>query len=116
MILALVDDLFFSSKISETARQLNRPLRLVKDRAQTLIELEACPEKLIVDLNAKCNPTEVIREVRQLRPALPIVAFGSHVQTELLQAARDAGCEQVVARSYFSSHLPEILGPALPPT
>jgi hypothetical protein len=37
------------------------------------------------------------------------VAFGSHVQTERLQAARDAGCTNVLPRSRFSASLPELL-------
>jgi hypothetical protein len=39
-----------------------------------------------------------------------VVGFGSHVDTELLDAARAAGCSEVVARSRFFGHLGEFLG------
>ncbi|HZD67221.1 MAG TPA: hypothetical protein VE152_14080, partial [Acidimicrobiales bacterium] len=37
------------------------------------------------------------------------VGFGSHVDRELLRAARDAGYDQVLARSAFFSGLPRLL-------
>jgi hypothetical protein len=41
--------------------------------------------------------------------AVPTVGFGSHVDRELLEAARAAGCDQVLARSAFFSRLQQIL-------
>ena len=38
-----------------------------------------------------------------------IVGFGSHVDTELLDAARAAGCSEVLARSRFFAHLRQFL-------
>jgi DNA-binding NarL/FixJ family response regulator len=38
-----------------------------------------------------------------------IVAFGSHVDTDLLAAARDAGVDDVLPRSVFFRRLPEVL-------
>ena len=111
MIVALVDDLFFSSKISETARQLGCALKIVTNRDALLHELQSHPDKLIFDLNCKsCNSVELIREIKQSGTRVPMVAFLSHVQADLAKAAQDAGCDRVVARSCFSTHLPEILG------
>jgi len=39
-----------------------------------------------------------------------VIGFGSHVDTDLLAAARLAGCEEVLARSAFFSRLDELLG------
>jgi CheY-like chemotaxis protein len=39
----------------------------------------------------------------------PVIAFGSHVATARLQAAREAGCTDVMPRSRFSASLPELL-------
>lgn len=36
-----------------------------------------------------------------------VVAFGSHVDTEVLDAARAAGCAEVLPRSRFFTRLPE---------
>lgn len=41
--------------------------------------------------------------------ACPVVGFASHVDRELLAAAKAAGCTQVLPRSAFFSRLPEIL-------
>ncbi|MBI2821815.1 MAG: response regulator [Acidobacteria bacterium] len=111
MILALVDDLFFSSRIAATAKQAGRAIRIVSGREALLQELESDPEKLIVDLNCRgCDPVALIVEIRQRGRTFPVVGFVSHVQADLAQAAQQAGCDRVVARSYFSSHLAEILG------
>jgi hypothetical protein len=41
---------------------------------------------------------------------IPTVGYVSHVQTELIEAARRAGVGEVLARSAFNERLPEILG------
>jgi hypothetical protein len=38
-----------------------------------------------------------------------VLAFGSHVMTDLLQAARDRGADFVMSRGAFTSNLPDIL-------
>ncbi len=38
------------------------------------------------------------------------VGFGSHVDEELLAAARAAGCDEVLPRSRFFARLPDLLG------
>ena len=42
--------------------------------------------------------------------AIPTVGFASHVQTDVIEAARRAGVGEVLARSAFTQRLPEILG------
>ena len=42
------------------------------------------------------------------------IGFGSHVDRALLDAARAAGCDEVLPRSAFFARLPELLG-ATPP-
>jgi hypothetical protein len=37
------------------------------------------------------------------------IAYGSHVDTAVLDAARAAGCDEVLPRSAFFSHLPTLL-------
>jgi hypothetical protein len=40
-----------------------------------------------------------------------VVGFANHTERELMDAARAAGCDLVVARSAFFSRLPELVGP-----
>ena len=44
---------------------------------------------------------------------IPIVGFASHVQTDVIEAARKAGVDDVLARSAFTQRLPEILARGL---
>lgn len=39
----------------------------------------------------------------------PTIGFGRHTEVELLAAARDAGCDRVLARSAFFGHAGELL-------
>ncbi|HEY2933647.1 MAG TPA: response regulator [Acidobacteriota bacterium] len=114
MILALVDDLFFSSKITGTARQLGKEVRIYTKPEALLKDLGDRPQEsissIILDLNCRtCSAVDLIREIRGRNISIPLLAFLSHVQADLARAAQEAGCDQVVARSYFSSHLAEIL-------
>jgi hypothetical protein len=63
---------------------------------------------VIVDL---ANPglvlTDLIRGLGEPRPR--VVAYGSHVDTESLRAARAAGCDPVLPRSKFIEELPSAL-------
>ena len=112
-VLVAVDDLFFSSKISETARQLG--IQVLFARSQDEIIARALSEKpalLIVDLNStRCSPVETIGQIKDdadLRH-IPIVGFLSHVQADLKVKASMAGCDRVMPRSVFTANLPKIL-------
>lgn len=114
-VLAATDDLFFGARIVETARQLGVPLLLVGSPEGLMEKARADrPGLLIFDLNAeRCRPLEAIRQVKadpDLR-GVAILGFFSHVQTDLKQAAAQAGCDRIVARSAFTAELPEILRP-----
>lgn len=108
--LALVDDLFFQAKLLETAKQLNVQLRTFSTSDALLGEAaKSLPHVVIVDLNARNHPIETISHLHNESPHLPVVAFLSHVQTELAQRARAAGCASVMPRSQFTRELATIL-------
>jgi DNA-binding NarL/FixJ family response regulator len=67
---------------------------------------------VIVDLNARGTPLQAIEKVRAGHPGLPLIAFLSHVQTDLAQQAWAAGCTQVLPRSQFTRDLATILAQA----
>lgn len=112
-ILVLVDDLFFSTKISATAQGCGVPVEFLKTKDALIQRAKSqFPGLIIVDLNGTATqPLETIRDLKA-DPALrsaPVLAFFSHVQTELKEMAISAGCDTVIPRSLFSQSLAEIL-------
>ncbi len=53
--------------------------------------------------------TGVLDVVSALADGVRTIGFGSHVDRELLDAARAAGCEEVMARSEFFRRARELL-------
>src|SRR3972149_1294053 len=111
-VLAVVDDLFFVSKLQETARQVGAELRVVRAADFRADSLRPAPPALaIFDLNAtSANAVELIRQMKadaELKE-IPVIAFLSHVQVDLQRAAQQAGCDQVPPRSKFTARLAAI--------
>jgi len=107
--IGLMDDLFFQMKVAETAKHLGVEFK-VATTAEALLNLLDAPTKLlIVDLNARCQPVATIEKLRATHKELRVVAFLSHVQTELAAQARAAGATEVVPRSVFTQNLAAIL-------
>jgi PleD family two-component response regulator len=113
MILAAVDDLLFSSKIRTTAKQAGVELVFARTPDEIISQARALrPALVIFDLNsAKADPINTVTTLRSdpdLR-SLPTMGFVSHVDTELILAAREAGVDEVMARSAFAANLAKIL-------
>jgi CheY-like chemotaxis protein len=113
MIVAAVDDLLFASKISAAARQLDVQVVFARSADEVLRQVRALrPPLVIFDLNSRrIEPLAAISAMKS-DPALirvRTVGFVSHVQSELIEHARQAGVDEVMARSAFSAKLGEIL-------
>jgi PleD family two-component response regulator len=112
-VLAAVEDLLFKSKISETADVLGVEARFPRSKARLLEALrESPPDLLILDLNsARFEPLELLQTVKSndAMKDVSTVGFLSHVQRDLAVAARESGCDRVMARSAFTKDLPRIL-------
>jgi CheY-like chemotaxis protein len=108
----LSDDMLFTSRITGTGRDLHVPIKPAPSAAALYaLARQETPCCVIVDL---ANPGLVIADfVQQLRtlcsPMPRIVAYGSHVDTATLRAARQAGCDPVWPRSKFVEELPHAL-------
>jgi CheY-like chemotaxis protein len=113
VILAILDDLLFTSKIRATAKQLGATLAVAKSRDAALAEMRASgPALVILDLNnPRTDPLGVVAGMKAdpALAAIQTVGFVSHVHTDLIDAARKAGVDVVMARSMFAERLPEIL-------
>ena len=113
-ILAVMSDLFFSVKITDTARRVGAQVRFVKSDKELLAAAEETikPSLIIVDLNsAAMRPLPTISKLKadkELKKT-SVIGYLSHVQGELKQKAHEAGCDMVLARSAFSQNLPNLL-------
>jgi len=114
-IFAFVDDLFFATKIQETARKLNVKVEFAKndkDLAERMSQNgEEKPSLIIFDLNnANARPLTLIPRLKsKLKKGTSIIGFLSHVQGDLKQKAHEVGCDMVLPRSAFSQNLPQLL-------
>ncbi len=119
-VLAAVEDLLFRSKISETASQLGIEASFPRNPRKLLETIcESPPDLLVLDLNSdRFEPLSLLQTIRFEGAAETVktVGFLSHVQKDLAVAAREAGCDRVVARSAFTKNLPEILAGGTPDT
>lgn len=73
---------------------------------------DAEPSLIIVDLHAsRFDPLKLCRTLKadEALSSIPLLSFFSHVQTLLMQQAKEAGCDYVLPRSAFTNKLPEIL-------
>ncbi len=112
-ILALCSDLFFATRLADVIRQQGGEPVLTATAAEFRQGLERWPALILIDVHAL--PAEQWQpEVRRAKALpqskhIPIYAFGSHMDTEALKAARQAGCDHVWARSRFMEELPQIV-------
>ena len=119
-VLAAVEDLLFRSKISETASQLGIETSFPRNPRKLLAAVrESPPDLLILDLNsARFDPLSLLGDLKfdEATRNVTTVGFLSHVQKDLAVAAREAGCDRILARNAFTKNLPEILAGCTPDT
>jgi len=104
-----MDDLFFQMKIAETAKHVGVDFKVASTGEALMGMLEAPTKLVIIDLNAKNQPLAILERLCAAQKDLRVVAFLSHVQTELAAQARAAGCSEVMPRSAFTQNLAAIL-------
>jgi PleD family two-component response regulator len=112
-ILAVVDDLLFTVKISDAAKRVGLDAEFVKSEHDVFEKAKhEKPLLIILDLNA--NSVQPLKLIEQLKSngelkQISLIGYLSHVQGELKQKAQEAGANIVMARSAFSQNLQQIL-------
>jgi len=117
MIVYCAKDLMFETRIRATAEALGVPTRGVAHAAALQRRLDGVADgklnepvqAVFIDLDLGDAAAAMIRQVKGANAAIPVIAFGSHVATDVLQAARDAGADAVMARGQFVVELPGLL-------
>jgi CheY-like chemotaxis protein len=109
--LAYCPDLLFTSKITDTGRHLGIKVEVVDSATQLEERASAIlPTLILIDLGS--NGVDYAGSIRRLRNSLPdtvLIAYGSHVDKQLREQAKNAGCHEVYARSEFVKVLPDLL-------
>jgi len=111
-ILAVVSDLFFSVKITDAAKRAGLALEFVKDPKEVMEKAKSKPTLIIFDLNFDIvQPLKLISKLKSAAEtrSISLIGYLSHIQGDLKQAAQEAGCDMVMARSAFSQNLSQIL-------
>jgi CheY-like chemotaxis protein len=111
-ILAVLQDLFFTVKIHESAKRAGLPVEFLKSEKDVLDKAAELPVLIILDLNfAGVDSLHLIRSLKADPATMKITLLGylSHIQGELKLQAQEAGCDMVLARSAFSQNLLQVL-------
>lgn len=114
-VVGLVPDLMDRSKVEAAARAAGISLCLVADAAALARAARLQPDAepgqkvdlVIIDLH-RPGAIDTLPHLDHVRT----VGFASHVDHQTAERARQAGCQEVLARSRFFARLPELL--ALP--
>jgi DNA-binding NarL/FixJ family response regulator len=113
VIICVVDDLMFATKISTAAKAVRAQVRFERVPGNVLPRIRAeRPALVIFDLNsARLQPIDTIAAIKRDADVSGTRTLGyvSHVQSDVIAAARAAGCDEVLARSAFSEKLGDIL-------
>jgi predicted metal-dependent hydrolase len=137
LILALTGDYFFVPRLEDAARALEYEIEVVEtpsafgaegvplSRQIPLTEplkgpdaafvrgiVDRRPALILVDVSSEAIPWERWTQILKTSAAtrrIPILAFGPHVDTQMLERARAAGADHVVSRGKLQASLPELI-------
>ena len=113
MIVCAIDDLMFSIKISTAAKGLGVEVYFARSSETVLPTIrDKNPTLVIFDLNStRLRPIDTIAAMKNDADLKGVRTLGyvSHVDSATIAAARNAGVDQVMARSAFAAGLRDIL-------
>lgn len=107
-ILAAIHDLMFSSKVNAAAR--GKPVEWLKRGTKVADQVAASkPDVVLIDLGApQLDAVNAIREIKK-DGGPTVIGYVDHTRADLIEAARAAGCDQVLSKGEFARRLPELL-------
>ena len=110
-IALVINDLIFETKIRSTAQAFGVEVITARDRDGLVKALDEPGVTLvIIDLNSASAVAASAIEAGKAHPLMPrVVAYVSHVDTDLAEQARAAGADDVLPRSRFAAELPAML-------
>jgi PleD family two-component response regulator len=112
-VIAIVDDMFFASKIRATAEALAVDIAFPRTHETAVEKLrEVKPRLVICDLhNQRIDALQFAKQLKadEELKSVPLLGFFSHVEVELQKRALEAGFDNVIPRSLFARDLGAIL-------
>jgi hypothetical protein len=118
VVLVYAEDLLFTSRIREAARELALEVRVARNAAALADAVAAAPPRIVLaDLDSpRLAAVNAIVPLRASLGGARLVGFFSHVHVERSTEARNAGFDAILARSAFVRELPAILRAAAAPS
>jgi DNA-binding NarL/FixJ family response regulator len=109
-VLVAIHDLMFSSKV--TAALGGRKVSWLPRGAKVAEQVAATkPDVLLVDLaSPQLDAVNAIRAIKAGdQRGTVVIGYVDHTRADVMEAARAAGCDQVLSKGEFARRLPELL-------
>lgn len=108
-VVVLSSDLATGSQIHAAAKQAGAPCATARG-PKSLAEKAAGSKLVLIDLTTpQLDLPEIVASLKAMESPPAVVAFGPHVHTQQLQAAKDAGCDAVLTRGQMHSQAVELI-------
>ncbi len=108
-VVYLIRDMLFTSKIREVATQLGLKVQGAPDPA-ALVRAAPGARLVIIDLRLdRAMDALAALAAEPTLAAIPRVGFVDHEKVDVMDAARAAGCAQVLTKGQFAKDLPNLL-------
>jgi hypothetical protein len=104
-VVYLINDMLFSSKLREVAKQVGVTIQATRDPA-AFANAARDAKLAIVDLRL---PIAIEALAAARGGTAHTVGFVDHERTEVMDAARAQGCADVMAKGQFANALPKLL-------
>lgn len=108
-IVAAIHDLMFSSKVNAAAQ--GKPISWVPRGTPPAEHVaKEGADVLLIDLDARhFDAIEAVRAVKLASPAVVVIGYVGHEKADVIDAAKAAGADSVMAKGEFARRLPELL-------
>lgn len=109
-VLAAIHDLMFSSKVNAAAG--GKKIDWLPRGASVAEQVAATrPDVLLIDLGSpKLDAVNAIKAIKSGDSKnTTVIGYLDHTREDLIEAARAAGCDQVMSKGEFARRLPELL-------
>ncbi|TWT29854.1 hypothetical protein [Blastopirellula retiformator] len=105
-------DLLFPSKAQQAARMGGVTLQMVGSSEQCAAAVDDETERVVVDLGSTTESlADLVTALKAKKPELELIAYGPHVQTDRLAAAKTAGF-RTMSNGQLHSGMHEVFGKA----